>query len=354
MSLEQISPTIFTDYGFASLDKLNYQQAAIQLIRLLRGSISQRDLSQKLGYTFNQVGKWENGLTQIKWSQFVALCQILEIPFEQNFKYIFYNHNIHKPFSIVTSIQSILDFTNLSSKPDAKSRITYKKWLDEKTAPDLAEVIQLLSVNPPSLFSWLSSLVDCRKISIFAQPYEFYLKNVEIVLNYPLATYVNAALKIKAYQNLSQHDDVVLAEHATCTVSELKKMLQILVSAGLVHFDGKKYHASVFDFKFAGIRNEKLRSLTKYTTQLTAERYSTTPLQPPGATTKVIRQYNPSQSSVRVAAMSAEAAQKVVDLVLKFHHQVEEVLKQDVGEKDNVQVILLHSFASNINAPRSN
>lgn len=352
MSLEQISPIAFADYGFASLDKLNYQQAAIQLIRLIRGSISQRDLSQKLGYTFNQVGKWEAGLTQIKWSQFVTLCQILEIPFEQNFKYIFYNN--HKPFSISASIQSILDFTNMSSKPDSKARTTYKKWLDGKTVPDLAEIIQLLSVHPPSLFSWLSSLVDCRNISVFARPYEFYLKNVEIVMHYPLATYVNAALKVKAYQDLSEHNDAVLAEHATCTVSELKKILQILVGTGLVHFDGKKYHAGIFNFKFAGIRNEKLRSLTKYTTQLTAERYSTTPLQSAGEAPNVIRQYNPSQSSVRVAAMSSEAAQKVVELVLKFHHQVEEVLKQDVGAKDNVQVILLHSFASNINAPRNN
>ncbi len=46
-----------------------------------------------------------------------------------------------------------------------------------------------------------------------------------------------------------------------------------------------------------------------------------------------------------------EAARKVGELVARFHSEVADVVGNDSGEKQNVQIILLHSFASNLNRP---
>ena len=54
---------------------------------------------------------------------------------------------------------------------------------------------------------------------------------------------------------------------------------------------------------------------------------------------------------MRVKAFSKDAAQKVSDLITKFHNEVDEIIRQDTQPKCNVQVVLIHSFPSTINSP---
>jgi hypothetical protein len=49
--------------------------------------------------------------------------------------------------------------------------------------------------------------------------------------------------------------------------------------------------------------------------------------------------------------MSSEASKAVMDLMVKFHNDVAQVLKSDRGPKDHVRLMILHSFVSNIHVP---
>lgn len=326
---------------------INSQTTTQEMIKHLRGSLSQRDLSTKLGFSFNQVGKWESGFTQIKWNQFVDLCNFSGISFEEKFRYAFYTINTHTEFNTPNAIKAILHRLNLK-QTENHFNLPIKNWLNQKTIPDLAEVIQLLSLNPPDLFCWLDLFIDCRQISSLQIAFERYLKNIDLVFSNPVSIYVTEALQLQEYIQTPVHDPILLSEHASCTIQQLNQSLSQLLKLKLIYFDGKKYYSNSHRISFAGIRNLKIRSLTQYTTQLAAERYSQQPVE------KKSKKFNPSQSSVRVNAMSEEAAQKVLELILKFHTDVEEIKKNDHAPKNNVQIILLHSFASNINAPKNN
>lgn len=326
---------------------INSQSTSQEIIKYLRGSLSQRELSTKLGFSFNQVGKWESGFTQIKWNQFVDLCNFYGISFEEKFRYAFYTINTHAEFNTPNAIKAILHRLNLKQSEN-HFNLSIKNWLNQKTIPDLAEVIQLLSFNPPDLFCWLDLFIDCCQIPSLQIAFEKYLKNIDLVFSNPVSIYIVEALQLQEYLLAPTHDPILLSEHATCTTQQLSQSLSQLLELNLISFDGKKYYSNSHRISFAGVRNPKIRSLTQYTTQLTAERYSLQPVE------KMSKKYNPSQSSVRVNAMSAEAAQKVLELIVKFHTDVEEIKKNDNAPKTNVQIILVHSFASNINASKNN
>src|SRR4051812_46163024 len=54
-----------------------------EIVKALRGRRSQATLSRMLGYTFNQIYLWETGRRKIHWSDFSALCKVLNRPLDE-------------------------------------------------------------------------------------------------------------------------------------------------------------------------------------------------------------------------------------------------------------------------------
>lgn len=271
-------------------------------------------------------------MTQIKWHEFFQLCKYLNL-----------------------SIKSSLYHFHLADQQDVDSADLLLGLIARRFGDVIQEwgvniafskVLQRIGRKPACLLGWLSTLLDLNDIPTLKFYYELYQQNVNAVSENPIVVYVNAALSVDEYLKLERHSDEILAEHAACSVEQVRAVLRFLKRLNMVFFDGQKYQANPFDFSFSGLANPKLRGLTKHTACLVAERYPITPLVPDPH-----RHYNNSRSSVFVKAMSAEAAEKVSQLVVKFHSDIDKIVKEDQKPKLNVQVILVQSFASNINAP---
>jgi len=176
--------------------------------------------------------------------------------------------------------------------------------------------------------------------------YHHFLKTMQAVSDNPTYIYVNTALKVKEYVDLTDHSDEILGKHALMPVKSLRRALQELTSLGLVLFDGRKFLPCPFDFSFSNLRHQNLRRFNKYSTLLAGHGYplSLGPLQR-------YESLNASRSSVRVNALSKEAADKINDLIMHFHNRATEVIQNDIGPKNNVQIIVLHSFASTLIDP---
>jgi transcriptional regulator with XRE-family HTH domain len=321
---------------------IDFEQLAQEIFCHLRGDLTQRQFSEKLGFSFNQVGKWEAGVTRLKWEDFLHLCKVTQLPIENSFHQFFWI--FEDEINVINTVQILEKCLALSSTSEFTDRGLVKKWLSGHLAPDFSKILRAFDTRPSMLLGWLSFFLDCNQIPSLKGHYENFLTRLESVLHDPNCVYVNAALHLRFYRESSVHDEVLLAEHAACSVKELRHTLSLLKSKDIIRFDGVKYYPCPFDFSFSALPSAKLRGLTKYTTDLAANRYRTTPiLKDP------LKTPNYSMSSVRVVAMSATASRKVSDLIIKFHNEVGEILKEDKLPSDNVQIILLHSFASNIN-----
>ncbi len=330
-----------------SAPEVDYQKLAEEVIRLLRGVLTQRHVSERLGYTFNQVGKWESGFTRMKWDEFFRYAEELGVPMSGHFRYSFWTFHNENELSVASTLRALENGLLSQSAACKSARKQIQKWLVAGTTPDLAEVLKLIGTRPAILFGWLSRFVDVRRLGSIQLLYEDFLRQRAVLMSNPLCAYVNAALQLEAYRDLVRHDERLLAEHSACSVREVRETLAILCSAGFAGFDGDKYVSLGNSFNFSGLRDPRIRGFTKHATDLAAERYSLSP-----AAIDPERTRNASVSSVRVAALSNAASKKIVELVSKFHNDVAEIIASDTFPKDNVQIFVLHSFASNLNAPQ--
>ncbi len=323
-------------------DLLNYNQVCCEFLRELRGDLSQRDLSKKLGYSYNQVGKWEAGFKQFKWSDFFHLCKVLKIPWEEYFRnFIWTFQGEFNPISTVAELSRQLVDQNKELK--INSQHILKKWLSGERDPDFADVLEIIDIVPSMLLSFVSLFIDGQNLQSLQGRFKDFQMSINLVHEEPLCVFINAALQLKEYKELAAHSDLILADHCGTSEDNLRRVLGLMTWNQLIKFDGRKYYPSPLDFSFSGLRLAKLRSLTKYVTYLAAEKYS---VEPRGEATSL---NNPCVSSVRVNALSSEAAHKVMGLVSSFHHLVSQVVREDQDKpKDNVQVILIHSFHSKV------
>lgn len=322
-------------------NKIDYYQLAREFIKTIRGQLSQRELSHKLGYSFNKVGKWESGVTQIKWSDFLNIAEAFEYPVEKNLARFFGNYR--GSYQGREILEYLEVFLALPSINDNSIQKLLKKWQLHKVTPDLAEFFMILDKRPAMLFGFLAQYVDCNNIDILKEEFAVFIKELEILADDPNVGYVNEALKVKEYKELENHDEKILAVHAGCTVAALRKTLKNQLNLGHIYFDGKKYHPSAFDFSFSTLNNPQIRKFNKYTFDLVAKKY---PLA--HETFRLDHIYNSSRSSNRVVAISRQASLKLDKLVSKFHNDVGEIIKNDNHEKDNVQIISLASVAAAI------
>ncbi len=324
---------------------VDYHACVGEFLRELRGVRTQRELSQLLGFSFNQVGKWESGVTHFKWRDLFGLCEALKVPFEQYFREQFWSFSGEfRPSLTAEEIWTQLQGLGAPWVPGGsisqdvlRQRKTLKRWASMEQGPDLVEVFQVLDKVPSMLVSFVSYFVDVEKMPSLAPAYEQFVRAMDLVGRQPLCVFVNAALQLSSYRSLSRHCDEVLAQAIGCSQKEARSTLMLMQSHGLIFFDGKKFHPSVFDFSFSAVRKRKLRILTKFSTQMAADRY---PLEP-------LTKKSPSTSSVRVNALSQKAAGEIMGLVSQFHHQVAQVVERDRGfNKEVVQVVLVHSFSA--------
>jgi len=267
------------------------------------------------------------------------MCTYLQIPMQKSLGQIF--HYTGDIDSSDTALYCIL--RRLSSKTE----VDLIKVLGVN--PTLSAVLRKIGTKSAFLFGWLSSFLSVSDLPTLKNQYETYLQSIEAVLADPIVAYINAAHHVEEYRSLEKHDDLILAEHAACTISQAQEALLTLKKFEMITYDGKKFHPSSFDFSFSGLIDPKLRGLTKHTTCLAAERYPAIPV----ASSTFNKPHNASRSSVRVKALSAQSAIKLSELISKFHSQVDDIIKEDHGPKTNVQIVLVHSFASTINSPFS-
>lgn len=317
---------------------LDYAKLSREIFVQLRGTMSQSDLSQKLGYKFNQVGKWESGATHITWIDFIRLCKALNIPWEKNFRdvFVFHTDMFPDPTNVFTSLSQFFGFSGLSEIAEFlnKSRSSVSRLLHNQVKTDFADVLLIMDTRHFVLNSWLSKFLKPSELECFKEKYEEEVSIAQGLLAIPWATFVNASLQLAPYKNLPEHSDGWIAEKTGLQLEQVQQALQSLLASGLIFKIGTKYHSLIKELTF--MRIPGFRKLTRFVLDKTAETYQTDVSRTPNPD-------NPSLTSVWVYPVSSVAAKKIADAMVHFHHQVNEIVKNDTAPKDHVRNILIHS-----------
>jgi DNA-binding transcriptional regulator YiaG len=320
---------------------IDFTCAAREILQVLRGELSQRELSKKLGYTFNQVGKWESGVTQIKWDDFLQVCKALNAPLERAF-----SNEFITPEPELTSLVTLKTLSNHFSagiEQDKKTRASMKKWLSGNSAPDLAEVLKFMASRIALMLKWLSALIDCNQVPCLREANDLYFARSNAAFRNPNADLIYAALSLDAYQKLDHHDDHLLTTHTSCSLTQIRQIINDLHLNGFIQFDGKKY----IPISHTETHSSQWETICQMTTMAT-QRYS---VESPLSQQIPHMDFYFSVATSRVVPLSTQGSKTVRDLIWKYQSELLEVIKRDQLPKHHLLNIILHSYRSNTNAP---
>lgn len=298
---------------------------------------SQRDFSSKLGYTFNQAGKWESGTTQFYWQDFTKICDALSIPWRRFTEdvLLFRSTNTDEPlhiFRILSQFLGPVETEKLASVLQ-RSRSSIQRLNHTQAKLDFVDFLRLMDVRPYVLQSWLARFFDISKFHSFAEKFRAEQQMFKGILSVPWASSVNAALGLQTYQDLPMHSDAWLAERTGLRACEVRTALDKLVEANVVHFNGTKY-IGLFQ-EITMLKSPEFRRVTQYLNEAIAKSFK--------ADHRTRPDFNrPSLSSTRIYPVSAEASREIADAFVEFHHRIAHIIKSDTGAKDHVRAIVFH------------
>ena len=327
---------------------IDYEELARDIFVFLRQDKSQRDLSRALGYSFNQVGKWESGHTRIKWSNFCDLLEYLDVEVEKHITKITnyysleldYREEIHK---ILIKGYALLEI----SEEDIHKKIK-KLYTSNNKNIDLSIVLELLDYNQHILIYQLSEFFDCSKVSLLKEKAIQYYDRLDAIAENPLIPAVRAALETDAYQQLDKHCDKFVSIHSGAGLDVVRRCIAEMRNHFEIKLVSKKYKITGPGYSFSHSHNERLRFFNQSLFKMVADKY-------PVIKSEWDTSYseNLSMGSVIVSPVSKEVSKELAKLLSETHSKVIAILSKDYKEykdkpKNNVQVITSCSFSPSI------
>lgn len=316
-----------------------YEQIAIELITYLRDEIPQRELSQSLGYSFNQVGKWESGHTRIKWENFCDLLEfrgvdvkeILAQKVDAPLAKLNYRSDIYRYIIEAYSLTEVID--------PIKRKLVRKLINSKNKTNDLATVLELLDLREHMLIFQLSNFFSCKGIPSLETRFNFYTSRLDAIAETPQIPIVRACLELTSYQKLDKHDDEFIQVQSGLSLMDVVKCLAIMKEHQEIEFIDGKYKIIGPGYSFSHSSNPKLRKFNQEIFHRVAQSYPINLAEWDMGHVK-----NANRSAVFVLPLSRTASVEISELLRHTHGQIHEILKKDQQEyknepKENVQLI---------------
>ncbi len=212
-----------------------------QLIKAIRGNLTQKQLSLALNLRDTQVYLWESGRVGCYWDDFVQLCEVQNIPLKQQL-----SEFLDVPLATIKS-DSVVKAIIGSNKPDILSqqidvpKHTLYRWINGKSKPKLSDILHLLYKCTVVLIELVASLTDIQKISMLKTQYEQRKKERQFHYQYPLIGAVIRCLELTAYEKASNHSNTFIADHVGVTSKEVARLLKRAEAAGIVERNQEKF-----------------------------------------------------------------------------------------------------------------
>lgn len=318
---------------------MDYPTLKKEILTALRGSKTQMEISQLLGYSFNQYYKWETSLKWLRWDEFITLLETLNIPYHQAFRQVlgFYG-DPSKCSELIPAICANLSNTEIAQLIGQTDDVL-RRWLRKEISPSVETIFQLIQLRTNNLTELLGQLVSLEDTKLLKDQYHQLLNHKKAEVKYPFSAALEASLCLEEYQNLPEHSNKWLANRILVSEELIKDALSSLLKAGTIAKKNNKYVLEDHWIQLNGIPLEEAAKVDKYWTQRALDRYAG----PTGV--PYSQQANTTNfRSFRVAPISKEAAAAIKAILRQASQSILDVTNNDQGIKTEVGVYVSHFF----------
>ncbi len=306
----------------------NLQKIQADLLRTLRGRLSSSALSAKLGYSFNQVARWEKSERRLLWSDFVSVCEVRKLPLREQVElYLGYKGDLRATGPLTKTLLAGKPI-GLVSKSTRLDRSKISRWLSGKAEPTFLDVYLLLR-SGVNLLSFLEPLVELSKVPSLAKEYSIFRHQRELAYSMPYLDSLMEALLLQEYQSSPKHEVEILSHASGLSPKAVASALSELEAAGMVEKKNGKYQSIEIAIDYRAdklrMRNMILHWLSE--TAKSVERLPEKPLQG-------------SLIGFSVFSLSREGHERALTLFREFNRAIHALGSEDSGPKEKVLVLV--------------
>lgn len=321
---------------------MNYTTLKKELLVSLRGTkYTQIQLSQSLGYTYNQVGKWEVDTKKIKWEDFYSICELLKIQLEGPMKEVFMS--METSVSSTKSTLAILkNFHSHLSKEELAQTLGchvsgLKRWLSGQVRPDLEVILAMMDLRPHLLSTFISKITKVDDLPSLSSRFAQESSRRQDEAGNPLLTIVQLCLGLETYKNLTTHSDSFIAEKTGLTPDQASASLKKLLIQNRVQWIDGKY---INNFALINTHGDpqSVAQMRQFWTKQALKRFNTSSGIPDNF------QNRPNYSSCFVAAISSTGMKKISERLHLCFEEIYQIVENDKNPDEELRIILMDSF----------
>ncbi len=240
-----------------------------ELLKSLRGKLSQQDINQSFEFSFNQAYRWEAGITKISWDEFVDYCQHsghlqqLQKSLEKVDRVSLANDakNISGFFTAQLGNKNIVAYSKKIKIP----RKTFAKWLKADIYPSLEQMLNFFHYEVGTLVPFCADLTDISALSSLKDTYRRYKIREGITLKYPMVSLVLNYLHTEEYKSLIRVTEGHFCRLFGMSMQVEKEIFEALENSLTIEKKNNKWHMTSYDvFRVVGAPEDIVRRYEFY------------------------------------------------------------------------------------------
>lgn len=217
---------------------MDYNSLIKVLVRHLRGSESQSNLSQKIGYSYNQVHRWEVGKVKIAWEDFVRFSEQLDIDLLGIFNRINVYCQDLRPQTIVSCLFNCFN-DDIVCKEMNFNRFQLQRLKTGNKVLTLNILFRGLDVLHRVLYEFIDEFININDKNIQSILEKDHLQR-DIFFG-PLVGALAIYFKLDVYKKQKEHNSEFIAKTFNTTVDKINNAISILENMEKIVYKRNKY-----------------------------------------------------------------------------------------------------------------
>lgn len=264
-----------------SSPEFDYERLAAELMRALRGRLSQEAFARRLGCRSHAVYTWEAGRNFLTAARMFAAAARVGVDPRAALQR-FYRRppgwleaaDPGRPETVARVLDDLRGTTAITTVADTigRSRFAVARWLRGQSEPRLPDFLRLLEATSLRLLDFVSCLVDPAQVPCIAERHRDLEATRRAAYELPWSQAFLRALELSDYQALPAHEPGWLARRLGMSRDEEDRSLQLLSDAGQIELHEGRYRPTLVSVVDTRQDSEAAWRLRRFFSMAAAER----------------------------------------------------------------------------------
>ncbi len=341
-------PTLVRRAQVEYKNRVDYVALKKELLETFVGDRSTREVSEILGYDFDQVRRWKSGRKELRWDEFCDLCEALRAPLGETLREVFFFGATERfdschgfPQHLRRYFLADLSLRELSRKFASHASVL-KRVFSGEVYPSLELLLAFMERQPALKTSFVVKLLGLdspgRPLPTTPLLREFAEEHHKIhdESHQPIACAIESLLCIEEYKTQARHDPEWFCGKLGIELKGFASIWSQLVRTQRVQaMDDGKYRVTFDPIRSQWLHPAQSGAKAKFWTERAWTRSEARTVNSDGST---------SMMTCHVLPMSDETARKTTAVLLRAQQEILSLVAADSGPQQDVRVLLLHHF----------